>query len=103
MQKASIIKLLGTVINQYRKQKKMTKLTIILKGMLLWVTAASIFCFIAGGFESIIEKNEWLSAGAWLTGNIALIYICYYHISLREFYKLSGAKWINKILKNTEN
>lgn len=77
------------------------KITIqILKGLLLWVTAASIFCFIAGGLENMIEKNEWLLVGAGLTGNIALIYICCYHISLREFYKLSGAKWIDKILKN---
>lgn len=71
----------------------------ILKGLLLWFTAFSIFCFIAGGFGSLIEADRWLPAFFWLVINIALGYICYYTISYRELYKLSGSQWLDRLLR----
>lgn len=70
----------------------------ILKGILLWFTAFSVFCFIAGGLESLVEQDKWLAAGFWLTINAALCYICYNTISYREMYKLSGSQWFDKLL-----
>ena len=71
----------------------------IIKGVLLWMTALSIFLFMAGGFESLVEADKWLAACFWLIINIALGYICYKCLSYRELYKLSGSMWFNKLLK----
>lgn len=70
----------------------------IIKGVLLWVTIVSILCFI-GGVKSLVEADEWLAAGFWLTINIALGYICYNCLSYRELYKLSGGMWFDRFLK----
>lgn len=70
----------------------------LLKGVLLWGTLLSILCFI-GGLESLIEADEWLVAALWFLSNLILGYICYKHISYREFYKLSGNRWLNAILR----
>ena len=75
----------------------MTKRT--LKGVLLWMTALSIFCFLAGGIESLIEEGKWFSAILWFVANIGLGYLCYTKITYREFYKLSGCMWCDKFLK----
>ena len=76
------------------------KLIQILKGVLLWMTALSFFCFIAGGFESLIDAERWLPAFFWLVINIALGYTCYCNISHREMYKLSGSQWFDKLLRH---
>ena len=77
----------------------MKSIVLLLKGVLLWVTILSIFCFIAGGFESLVEADKWLAAGFWLTINIALGYICHNCLSYHELYKLSGSKWFDKLLR----
>lgn len=74
----------------------------IIKGVMLWVTLLSISCFLAGGCESLMEQNNWLATGFWLFINIALVYICYYNISYREFWKLSGGQLLTKILEGYE-
>ena len=71
----------------------------IIKGVLLWVTIFSVFYFIAGGFGSLVEADQWLAAGFWLIINIALGYICCNCLSYRELYKLSGSKWVDRLLK----
>lgn len=77
----------------------MKTLTYIIKGMMLWVTALSITLFIIGGFESLVEADEWLAAGFWLTINIALGYFCYNCLSYHELYKLSGSMWFDRLLR----
>lgn len=77
----------------------MKSVVLLLKGVLLWVTIFSIFCFIAGGFKSLVEADKWLAAGFWLTINIALGYICYNCLSYHKLYKLSGSKWFDKLLR----
>ncbi len=76
----------------------MTKKT-LLKGVLLWMTALSTFCFLAGGCENLVEEKEWLSAILWFVANIGLSYICYTKITYRELYKLSGCMWCDKFLR----
>lgn len=77
----------------------MKSIVLLLKGVLLWVTILSFFCFIAGGFESLVEADKWLAAGFWLIINIALGYICYNYLSYHELYKLSGSMWFDKLLR----
>ena len=75
------------------------KIQQIIKGVLLWVTSFSIFCFIAGGFDSLIEEGKWFIANFWFILNIALVYICYNCLSYRELYKLSGSMWFDRFFR----
>ena len=75
----------------------------IIKGLLLWFTALSITLFIIGGFESFIEAEKWLPAIIWLVINISLGCLCYCNLSYREFYKLSGCQWFEKLIEEDES
>lgn len=77
----------------------MKTLVYIIKGILLWFTVLSIYFFISGGIESLIEADKWLAAGFWLTINIALVYVCYNCLSYSELHKLSGSMWFNRLLR----
>lgn len=70
----------------------------ILKGMLLWVTAFSTLCFVAGGCESFVEQGNSFAAWAWFAMNLILGYMCYCTITYKEFCKLSGSQLLNKLL-----
>lgn len=73
-------------------------LKLIVKGVLLWITALSIICFISG-IESLIDQEEYAATIIWLLINTVLFYGCKYIISYKEFLILSGAQWFNKLLK----
>lgn len=70
----------------------------VFKAITLWVTILSLALFIMGGFESLVETEQWLAAMIWLIINIALVHYCYTEFSFEEFYKLSGMKWLDKVL-----
>ena len=74
------------------------KIKTILKFCLLWFTAITSIVFITG-LEFLMETERYGIAIIWLLSDLFLINICYEEISLREFYKLSGTKWIRKIIK----
>lgn len=65
----------------------------ILKGILLWSTVTSILLFIMG-IVSVLENRDFMLGCMWLTINILLIVACKKFISLRDFYKLSGNKFL---------
>lgn len=79
--------------------KNMKSIILLLKGVLLWITSISAFCFIAGGYENLVEEDKWFIANFWGILNIALGYICYKYISYRELYKLSGSMWFEKQIR----
>lgn len=70
---------------------------LILKGVLLWVTALSISCFLVGGLESLMEDERWFIVVTWLVINIILSYLCYHNLSYKDCYKLSGCQWFDSI------
>lgn len=70
------------------------KRNLIIKGLLLYVTALLTAIWLC----SITVLNSWLYLGYSTIVGI-LIYQCYKHISLREFYILSMYKWFNNLLK----
>ena len=74
----------------------MSRVVLILKGILLWVTIISSIIFLTGGFVSLVERNNISSAILWLIVNIGLCYGCWRYISFKEFSYLSGADWLDK-------
>lgn len=70
----------------------------IYKGMLLWVSALSILLFILG-LESMIEEHRWSLIVVWLIINILFYWMCRNILTIRDFYKLSGTYYIEKLLK----
>lgn len=72
--------------------KTATKL--ILKGLLLWLTALSTMVFITG-IDSLVE-NSILFIILYLLSDIALIWICCKIISKQEFNIISGTNLFNK-------
>ena len=77
----------------------MKTIIITLKGILLWVTTLSITLFIIGGLEGLVEAGRWLPAIIWLVINIILGYLCYCNLSYREYYKLSGYQWFERLIR----
>ena len=73
------------------------------KAILLWITALSIFCSLAGGLESLVEAEMDLYAGLWLLLNVCLVYTCYTLLNYKEAYILSGCAWFSKFSKEWEN
>lgn len=71
------------------------KIKLILKGLLLYVTALLCAIWIC----SINITTSWLFLGYTMIVGV-LIYTCYKRISLREFYILSLYKWYKKLLEN---
>lgn len=74
--------------------------TQIAKGILLWITVLSITLFIIGGFESLIEQGDSFTASFWFTVNMALFYVCYCKLTLKDVYVFSGSKWIANLLES---
>lgn len=72
--------------------KTATKL--ILKGLLLWLTALSTMIFITG-IDSLVE-NSILFTILYLLCNTSLIWICCKIISKQEFNIISGTNLFNK-------
>lgn len=81
----------------------MKKLRYILKGILLWSTAISIFIFLAGGMEAALEDGYRPFVGLWLILNLCLIYACYMILSYKELYQLSGIGLFDKLKRRWEN
>ena len=69
----------------------------IYKIILLWITIVSTALLLIGGFESLITSGQWLSAIIWVLVNLELILVCRKTLSVREFYKFSGARTIDRL------
>lgn len=70
------------------------KITLVFKGMLLWITAFTIIFFISG-LDSIIDNGYFIQS---LAVCIVLCFACYKFISEEEFEILSLYKWAEKYL-----
>ena len=79
----------------------MKKFKLILKGILLWISAFIILLSICG-IDGIVDKSY-----GWLCGtlilNIILILACLYTINEEEYKIVSGYNLLNKIFKLDEN
>ena len=79
----------------------MKKFKLILKGILLWISAFIISLSICG-IDGIVDKSY-----GWLFGtlilNIILILACLYTINEEEYKIVSGYNLLNKIFKLDEN
>ena len=79
----------------------MKKFKLILKGILLWVSALIVILSVCG-IDSIADKGY-----SWFFGmivlNIMLILACLYTITEEEYKIVSGYNLLNKILKLDEN
>ena len=75
----------------------MEKSKLILKGILLWLTALVVLLFICS-IDSIIDKSLFWFAIA-LAINIELILTCIIYISKNEYKIISGYNLLSKILK----
>ena len=79
----------------------MKKFKLILKGILLWVSAFIILLSICG-IDGIIDKGyNWFFGMIVL--NIILILACLYTINEEEYKIVSGYNLLNKIFKLDEN
>lgn len=71
-----------------------TAIELILKGILLWLTALSTMIFITG-IDNLVE-NSILFTILYLLCDISLIWICCNIISKQEFNIISGTNLFNK-------
>lgn len=71
----------------------------ILKAVLLYTTELSIFCFLAGGCEGLMDNNHPLILLFWTILNVFLVCLCIRCISYKELYKLSGAEALDTLYK----
>lgn len=79
----------------------MKKFKLILKGILLWISAFIILLSICG-IDGIVDKGySWFFSTLIL--NIILISVCFYTITVEEYKIVSGNNLLNKILKLDEN
>jgi len=69
------------------------KIKLILKGVLLYVTAFAVILFI-GGVDSIYDNGLFIQ---FIIACAALCYACYRLISEEEFEILTFNKWFNKL------
>lgn len=69
----------------------------VLKGILLWITVLTIILVISG-IDSILNQG-FVALLAWILLCLALAYLCFTCITLREFYTLSGMKLIDNFIK----
>ena len=80
---------------QLNKQlNKMNKFKLIIKGILLWITAFVTILFVVG-VDSIYDNGYFFQA---LIAVAVMIFCCYKLISEEEFEVLSLYKWFNKII-----
>lgn len=73
--------------------QKMKRFKLILKGVLLWITAFAVMLFISG-VDSIYDNGYFIHS---IIVCVVLCYTCYKLISEEEFEILSLYKWFNKI------
>ena len=71
----------------------MNKLKLILKGIMLWITAFVTVLFIAG-VDSIYDNGYFIHS---IIVCAVLCYTCYKLISEEELEVLTLSKWFNKI------
>lgn len=76
----------------------MKRFKLILKGVLLWITAFAVMLFISG-VDSIYD-NGWFIPSIIVC--IALCYTSYKLISEEEFEVLTLSKWFDKITGSNE-
>lgn len=70
------------------------RVKLILKGVLLWVTAFAVILFISG-VDSLYDNGYLFQA---LIAVAVMIFCCYKLISEEEFKILSLYRWFNKII-----
>ena len=74
----------------------MKKFKLVLKGILLWLTAIIVLLSVCGA-DSIMDKNF-----GWFFGTVAinamLLLACFFTITEEEFLTLSGYNWFGSIL-----
>lgn len=71
----------------------MKRFKLILKGVLLWVTAFAVMLFISG-VDSIYDNGYFIHS---IIVCVVLCYTCYKLISEEELEILTFYKWFNKI------
>lgn len=72
------------------------KLKLILKGVLLWITAFAVMLFISG-VDSIYDNGYFIHS---IIVCVVLCYACYKFISKDEFEKITFYKKLNKLMEN---
>ena len=72
----------------------MNKFKLIIKGIMLWITAFVTTLFVAG-IDSIYDNGYFFQT---LIAIIVMIFCCYKLISEKEFKVLSLYRWFNKII-----
>lgn len=77
----------------------MKRFKLILKGVLLWVTAFAVMLFISG-VDSLYDNEYFFQT---LIVVIAMCCTCLYTITEEEYKIVSGYNLLNKILKLDEN
>nr|UVN09366.1 MAG: hypothetical protein [Bacteriophage sp.] len=70
------------------------RIKLILKGVLLWITAFAVMLFISG-VDSTYDNGYFFQA---LMAVVVMILCCYKLISEEEFEILSLYRWFNKII-----
>ena len=77
----------------------MKTIIIILKAVLFWLTFLNIFLYIIGGAVSVAEAGIWWFLIVWTVSIFVLVHLCRIHISLKDMYVFSGARFFDKIFK----
>lgn len=71
------------------------RIKLILKGVLLWITAFAVMLFILG-VDSIYDNGYFIQS---LIAIAAMCYACYKLISEEELEKITMYKWFNKLME----
>ena len=69
------------------------RIKLILKGVLLWITAFAVMLFMSG-VDSLMDNGYFIQS---LAVCVVLCYACYKLISEEELEIISLYKWFNKI------
>lgn len=70
------------------------KIKLILKGVLLWITAFAVILFISG-VDSIYDNRYFIHS---IVICVVLCYACYKLISEEELEKITMCKWFDKLM-----
>lgn len=84
-------------LNYFQPNKqlnKMNRFKLILKGIMLWITAFVTILFVAG-VDSIYDNGYFFQT---LIAVVVMIFCCHKLISEKEFEVLSLYKWFNKVI-----
>lgn len=71
------------------------RIKLILKGVLLWITAFAVMLFISG-VDSIYDNGYFIQS---LIAIAVMCYACYKLISEEELEKITMYKWFNKLME----